>query len=243
MADGSRVSRRRRRIHRRPAAARRAPGTRASAPVRELRHRHVHTTCPPARGTAITSGLLPMRGELAPQGGRFGNVLVQQRPTHSRSAACQPYVPPRNPVVGVGQRQRSRCVRARQNDGGRPSPRARSTHRRRGGRPTARGRRAPTRAPPVRCTSTTPDRIIVISRGKRLSPCEATPSRLDSAISRAPQPGALVVSRSWRAHGAAHRGARRKETADERARHGRRHATWTGVGTLFGLPVDGAFRN
>src|SRR2546428_113067 len=35
------------------------------------------------------------------------------------------------------------------------------------------------------CTSTAPLRIIVMSRGNRLRPCEGTPSRVESAISRA----------------------------------------------------------
>src|SRR5207302_3852997 len=39
------------------------------------------TTCPSFRGTAMITGLLPSRGSLAPQGGRFGMVFVQQMPT------------------------------------------------------------------------------------------------------------------------------------------------------------------
>ena len=63
--------------------------------IGKLRHRHVQHHRSAARGTAITSGLLPMQASTAPHGGRFGMVLVQQIPISPASAACQPYVPPR----------------------------------------------------------------------------------------------------------------------------------------------------
>jgi len=43
-----------------------------------------------ARGTAMIKGLLPTRGSLAPHGGRFAIVLVQQIPMTPASPACQP---------------------------------------------------------------------------------------------------------------------------------------------------------
>ena len=78
-----------------PAAARRADGRR-----RAHRRRTATSPCrarrgPRRAGTAMTSGLLPMRGVSAPHGGRLGIVLVQQTPMTPASAACQPYVPPR----------------------------------------------------------------------------------------------------------------------------------------------------
>jgi len=43
-----------------------------------------------ALGMARMRGLLPRAGVVAPQGGRLGRVLVQQRAAQPASAACQP---------------------------------------------------------------------------------------------------------------------------------------------------------
>ena len=66
------------------------------------------------RGTAMIKGLLPTAGVVAPQGGRFGSVL---RPAHRSEAGFRglPAVASAaHPVRGVGQRDGTETVVARQ---------------------------------------------------------------------------------------------------------------------------------
>ena len=142
------------------------------------------TTGPLARGTAMTSGLLPMHASAPPHAGILGMVLVQQMPMKPASAACHPYVPARIQWLVLPKATHPMpCSRL--------SARARSIEayalRLPGPRCPSHRSSAPKRA--IRSGSasgmTTPLRIIATKRGNRLMPCVYTPSQVVSVKSRA----------------------------------------------------------